>query len=472
MKAKQHFTSFFRLLVILISVITLAGSCANIVPPSGGDRDSLPPRLVLALPKDSAVNVKSKNITLTFDEFVSLDNPIENIIYSPVVKTMPSADYKLRNVTIRFRDSLEPNTTYSIDFGNSIQDVNESNIARNFRYVFSTGPTIDYNSYSGKVLVAETGKVDSTLWVVLHRDLSDSAIQKLQPRFYTRLNGKGEFSFKNLPAGSFAAYVVNKGSYNKIFDSTELFAFRNGPLTINGNATGDTLYAFTQSPKPVKTSSDAGAALPPSLRDDRRLRYLPVLDNGQQDLLENLPLFFNRKLFAVDTTKIQLLDTNFRAINGYTVQLDTSRKKLTIGYPWKENTVYKLLLQKEAFADTNAVTLPKTDTLTITSRKETEYGTVRFRFTNLDIAQYPVIQLVKNDEIAASYPITINDFTIKRFKPGAYDVRILYDSNKNGKWDTGHFSSGKKQQPERVVSIPRTLSIRANWDNEVTIALQ
>ena len=472
MKVKQHFTSFVRLLVILISVITLAGSCANIVPPSGGDRDSLPPRLVLALPKDSAVNVKSKNITLTFDEFVSLDNPIENIIYSPVVKTMPSADYKLRNVTIRFRDSLEPNTTYSIDFGNSIQDVNESNIARNFRYVFSTGPTIDYNSYSGKVLVAETGKVDSTLWVVLHRDLSDSAIQKLQPRFYTRLNGKGEFTFKNLPAGTFAAYVVNKGSYNKIFDSTELFAFRNGPLTINGNATGDTLYAFTQSPKPVKTSSDAGAALPPSMRDDRRLRYLPVLDNGQQDLMENLPLFFNRKLFAVDTTKIQLLDTNFRAINGYTVQLDTSRKKLTISYPWKENTVYKLLLQKEAFADTNAVTLPKADTLTITSRKETEYGTVRFRFTNLDITKYPVIQLVKNDEIAASYPITINDFTIKRFKPGAYDVRILYDSNKNGKWDTGHFSSAKKIQPERVVSIPRTLSVRANWDNEVTITLQ
>ena len=115
------------------------------------------------MPKDSATNVKSKNITLTFDEFVSLENVQENIIYSPVIKTPPNADYKLRNVTIRFRDSLEPNTTYSIDFGNAIQDVNENNIAKNFRYVFSTGPTIDDNSYSGKVIVAETGKVDSTL---------------------------------------------------------------------------------------------------------------------------------------------------------------------------------------------------------------------------------------------------------------------------------------------------------------------
>ncbi len=472
MKVKQHLTSYIQLLVILISVITLAGSCANIVPPSGGYRDSLPPRLVMALPKDSAVNVKSKNITLTFDEFVTLDNAIENIIYSPVLKTMPSADYKLRNVTIRFRDSLEPNTTYSIDFGKAIQDVNENNVARDFRYVFSTGPTIDYNSYAGKVIVAETGKVDSTLWVVLHRDLSDSAIQKLSPRFYTRLNGKGEFIFKHLPAGTFAAYVVNKGSYNKIFDSTELFAFRNSPLMINGNSTGDTLYAFIQSPKPEKTSSNAGAALLPSMRDDRRLRYIPILDNGQQDLMSNLPLLFNRKLFSVDTTKIHLLDTNYRAITGYAVQLDTSRKKLIIGYAWKENTVYKLILQKEALADTNAVTLPKADTLTITSRKETEYGTVRFRFLNLDTALHPIIQLIKNDEITAAYPISINDFIIKRFKPGIYDVRILYDTNKNGQWDTGHFSSGKKQQPERVVSIPRTLSIRANWDNEVTIVLQ
>lgn len=472
MTAKQHFTSYIQPLVILISVITLAGSCANIVPPGGGDRDSLAPRLVMALPKDSAINVKSKNITFTFDEFVELENANENLIYSPVLKSQPSADYKLRNITIRFRDSLEPNTTYSIDFGNAIKDVNEGNIAKNFRYVFSTGPTIDDNSYSGKVIVAETGKVDSTLWVILHRDLSDSAIQKLQPRFYTRLNGKGEFSFNNLPAGSFAAYVVNKSSYNKVFDSTELFAFRNGPVMINGNTTGDTLYAFTQSPKPAKTSGDAGAALPPSMRDDRRLRYLPLLDNGQQDLMSNLPLFFNRKLFAVDTTKIQLLDTNYRAINGFRVQLDTSRKKIIIDYPWKENTVYKLILQKEALADTNAVTLPKSDTLTITSRKETEYGTVRFRFTNLDTARHPIIQLVKNDELAASYPVTVTDFTIKRFKPGTYDVRILYDTNKNGKWDTGHFTSNKKQQPEHVISIPRTLSIRANWDNEVTIALQ
>lgn len=470
MKRITHLTSYTLLLALYTALLVLASSCANIVPPGGGPRDSLPPRLVTAMPKDSAVNVKTKNITLSFDEFIKLEDPFENLIYSPVVKTPPLADYKLRNVTIRFRDSLEANTTYAIDFGNSIQDVNEGNIAKNFRYVFSTGPTIDYNSYTGKVIVAQTGKVDSTLWVVLHRNLADSAIEKLQPRYYTRLNGKGEFNFQNLPAGNFAAYVVNKNSYNKVFDSTELFAFRNDPVLVSTNTPADTFYAFIQSPKPTKSSGD-GAALPANIRDDRRLRYIPDLDNGQQDLLSGLPLYFNRKLFSVDTTKIQLTDSNFVAIKGYTVQLDSTRKKLVIDYPWKENNVYKLVIQKEAFADTNAVMLTKADTLRISTRKETEYGTIRFRFTNLNTSQNPVLQIVRNEELVASYPINTNDFTIKRFKPGTYELRILYDANKNGKWDTGHFDSGKRVQPERVISIPRPLSIRANWDNEVTIGL-
>lgn len=471
MKRIQSVIPYIQILLAGIIVSLMTSSCANIVPPSGGDRDSLPPRLVMANPKDSATNVKVKNITLTFDEFVTLDNTSENVIYSPVPKNPPFIDYKLRNVTVRYRDSLEPNTTYSIDFGTSIKDVNESNIAKNFRYVFSTGPSIDENTYTGKVIVAETGKIDSSLLVVLHRDASDSAIQKLPPRYYTRVNGKGEFNFNNLPTGKFAAYVVNGKSFNRIFDSTELFAFRDSLVVIgNNNTIKDTFYTFIQSPREVKGAGDAGAALPPSLRDDKRLRYLPVFDNGQQDLLSNLPLIFNRKLFAVDTTKIQLFDSNYVAVNGYAIQLDSFRRKLTFEYAWKENTAYKLILQKEAFTDSLSTTLAKADTITINTRKETEYGSIRFRFMNLDTTLQPVIQIANSDGPIASYPITRNDLSIKRFKPGSYDIRILYDKNKNGKWDRGSFST-EKRQPEKVFSIPRTLNIRANWDNEVTIGL-
>lgn len=441
------------------------------IPPSGGPRDSLPPRLVIANPKDSATNVKTKNILLTFDEFVSLQNT-ENIIYAPVPKNFPQVDYKLRNVTIRFKDTLEENTTYSIDFGNSIIDVNESNVAKNLRYVFSTGPAIDFNTYEGKVLVAETGKVDSTLIVVLHKNSSDSAIKKLSPRFFTRIDGKGAFKFNNLPAGTFAAYVVNGKSYNKTFDSSSLFAFRDSLVQIGSNNNRiDTFYAFTQSITTDKKATDPSSGLPPSLRDDKRLRYIAILDNGMQDLLSDFKMIFNRKVFSLDTGKLRLTDNDDVLQNGYTGTLDSLRKTFTLRYPWKENTTYKLIIQKDAALDSNAISLSKTDTLLLSTRKETEYGSVRFRFLNVDTSQHPVLQLFQNDELVASYPINQNDIQIRRFKPGSYELRILYDENKNGKWDTGSFTPIKKQ-PEKVFYIPRQLNIRANWDNETTIALQ
>ena len=470
---KNLLTLIIRLygIALCLVIMIMANSCANMIPPSGGPRDSLPPRLVIANPKDSATNVKTKNILLTFDEFVSLQNT-ENIIYAPVPKNLPQVDYKLRNVTVRFKDSLEENTTYSIDFGNSIIDVNESNVAKNFRYVFSTGPTIDFHTYEGKVLVAETGKVDSTLIVVLHKNTSDSAIKKLSPRFFTRIDGKGAFKFNNLPSGTFAAYVVNGKSYNKTFDSSSLFAFRDSLVQIGSNSNRiDTFYAFTQSITTDKKATDPSSGLPPSLRDDKRLRYIVILDNGMQDLLSDFKMVFNRKVFSLDTGKVRLTDNDDVLQKGYTVALDSLRKTFTLRYPWKENTTYKLVIQKDAALDSNATSLPKTDTLLLSIRKETEYGSVRFRFLNVDTSKHAVLQLFQNDEQVASYPINQNDIQIRRFKPGSYELRILYDENKNGKWDTGSFTPIKKQ-PEKVFYIPRQLNIRANWDNETTIALQ
>ena len=159
------------IVLCLMLHILLLSSCANIIPPSGGAKDSLPPNLVSALPKDSAINVLPKLITLTFDEFVSLQDINNNLIVSPTLKNLPIVDNKLRNVTVKFKDSLEANTTYSLNFGNAIKDVNEGNILKNFRYVFSTGNSIDNFTYKGKVFLAEKGTVDSTLVVILHLSL-------------------------------------------------------------------------------------------------------------------------------------------------------------------------------------------------------------------------------------------------------------------------------------------------------------
>lgn len=470
MKGSSLIWTGWTTLIALVIMGSFGVGCANIIPPSGGDRDTLPPVLIMAIPRDSATQIKTRNITLTFNEFVNLKET-EQIIVSPIPKNVPIFDYKLRNVTVRLRDSLEPNTTYSIDFGNSIRDVNEDNVAQNFRYVFSTGDQLDNNDYEGQVIVAEKGTIDSTLIVVLHADLSDSAIYSKQPRYFTRVNGKGRFSFQNLPDGRFNVYVLNGKNYSKTFDSTDLFAFRNEAirLPINDILPDDTLWAFTEAPKPP--AGRAQEQPTSAFRDDKRLRYQSSAAGEPQDLLDKLTLTFNRKLFTLDTSKIALLDSNYRAAGNYEVTLSADGKQVFLTHDWKADNGYRLILEKESVADSLGVTLAKRDTVSLHTLKESAYGALRFRFQNLDTTVRPVIQLVQNEEVLASYPITSNSLSIKRIKPGTYQLRILYDENGNGKWDQGQFSTQPRKQPEKVVSIPRQLSIRANWDNEVTIGL-
>ena len=93
--------------------------CANIIPPDGGFKDSIPPLLLKASPPDSSSNFSEKKITLTFDEYIQLQNPNQELIMSPVPKEEPAIESKLRTLTIRLKDSLQANTTYTLNFGNA-----------------------------------------------------------------------------------------------------------------------------------------------------------------------------------------------------------------------------------------------------------------------------------------------------------------------------------------------------------------
>lgn len=442
-------------------------SCANIIPPGGGPRDSIPPKLIAAFPKDSAVHVTSQNIVLSFDEYVTLQNTNENLIISPSPQNMPLVDYKLHNVTIKMRDSLEKNTTYSFDFGNAIKDVNEGNEAKNFIYVFSTGNKIDSNSYSGYVFLAETGKTDTTLIAVLHNNTADSSIYKNRPRYYTRINRKGFFNFKYLPEGKFSVYIIPNDFTKKYDDSTKTFAFLKEPILINSNKRSDTLYAYQEfkksESKPIATANTTPKSKLSA--DDKRLKYSSNLESGgQQDLLQNLELIFARPLKSWDSSKIVLYDTLYKPITGYKLSLDTGKTKISLEYPWKEKQFFRLIVSKDAFLDTSGNGLSKSDTAKIITKRNAEYGSCRIRFVNLDLNAHPVMQLVIDGKIYGSYPLTSKEFVRKLFKPGEYEFRVLYDANQNGKWDPGSFRA--KKQPELVKSFTKKIIIRADRDTD------
>ncbi len=461
---------YFYLTIFIIILIIGNTGCANMIPPGGGPKDSLPPVLVEAEPKDSVIHFTGNRITLNFDEFVEIQNQYENVIVSPNPVSQPIINSHFRTVTIKLKDTLEPNTTYSINFGNALKDINEGNIARGFTYVFSTGRKLDSNTISGKVILAETGKIDSTLIVVLHRKLDDSAVVKDRPRYVARLDGKGNFTFRNLAAGTFAMYAI-PNDYSKHYDdSTKPFAFASEPINSADNKPV-TLYAYQLQridTLPRKTKAPAAAA---KVKEDKQLRFLTNLSSGRQDLLKNFEITFSKKITVYDSTKVTLTDQDFKEVRNYSIVADTGKTKFTLLYKWPENTQYNLILEKTAFADSAGVTLSKNDTIKFATKRAEDYGSVRLRFKNLDLSKNPVLQIVQSDKITDSIPLKQSEWYSKLYEPGEYEIRLLYDNNKNGKWDPGHFF-GKHVQPEIVISLNTKLTVRGNWDNEKEIILK
>ncbi len=470
---KKIFTSAIASACFISAISLSVGTgCANIIPPTGGLKDSLPPVLIGSLPKDSSLNFKTDKITLTFDEYVLLDdNVTQDLIVSPNPETMPLVAAKLKNVTIKLKDSLKPNTTYSINFGNSLKDVNEGNKLRNFTYVFSTGTTIAAGTFRGNVKIAETGATDSTLIVLLYSNQNDSAVKKLKPDYYTRIDSGGNFRFRFLPLQTFAVYVVPNDYSKKYDDTTKLFAFYNTPVTVSETADSIQLYAYRQAKEKEKPRTSAAITdnKKDKKADDKRLKIATNLENNEQDILEDLELDLNRKITSFDTLRIVLTDTNYKAVKGYTWSADTAFQKFSMRFKWPENEMFKLIIEKEAFSDSAGITLSKADTISFKTKRESMYGSIKLHVNKLDHGRNPVLLLVQGDKIVKSVAMLTADWIEKLFKPGDYEIRILYDTNKNLVWDAGDFDT--KKQPEIVQRIPRKLLIKPNWDNEVDIDL-
>jgi hypothetical protein len=443
---------------------TVPLGCANIVPPLGGARDSLPPVLLKVDPPDSTVNFNHKTITLNFNENVDLKDPYNNIIFTPTFKKLPQVDRNLKTITIKFTDTLDPGTTYVINFGDAIADVNEGNVLRNYTYVFSTGPALDSLELNGNVLLAETGGIDSAMVAVLYRNLVDTIIRTEPPKYIVKLDHNGAFHFHNLPADSFALYIFDAQA--KRYNDRNHFAFTDRPV-VPGRTDSLLLYAYI--PKPAESGQPAtgitglGAA-GRITGADRRLRFNQVTQ-GQQDLLTDYVLNFPVPLKTFDSSKLHFTTDSSFTPAPFSVSLDSSRKELRFKTAWKENTRYNLVLDKDFAADTAGRQLLKTDTLFFNTKKLTDYGKLALRIRNIDLGRHPVVQFVQNNVVVYSAPIPSGTFNSDLFIPGEYELRILYDTNNNGKWDRGQFF-GIKKQPEIVVPLSQRITVKGNWDNE------
>jgi hypothetical protein len=468
-----RYLSFFVIVCLVSFSASNLGGCASIVPPTGGPRDSLPPVLLNVTPGDSTLDFQAKKIVFSFNEYVQLDNPQQSILFSPVPKSNPTVNLKLRTVTVEVRDTLQPNTTYSIDFGNAIRDLNEGNPLRDFRYVFATGRTIDSLTISGRVIMAETGRSDSTLIVMLHTNFDDSAVIKERPRYIARLDSLGRFMFRSLPSDTFAIFAMKDQGGGRYLTKTQAFAFADSTIQSVEQPDDIVLYAYEEQ----EDTTSKGRSVPavntrsrPSR--DTSFRYETNLLNGQLDLLDTLTILFpGGPVRAIDSTRIMLRGEKFDTLSAFSLVTDTSMRSVRILHPWTENTAYNILLEPGFATDSSNRTIRSQDTVSFRTRRKAEYGVVRLRFLNLDRSTNPVLLFVQNDQVMYTHVFgNSNQFNSDLFEPGEYNLRILLDANRNGRWDAGRYLPDRRQ-PERVVPVTRKLNVKANWDTEVDITL-
>jgi len=186
--------------------------------PSGGPKDVTPPKVVAEKPENASTNFQGKTIKITFDEYVTLNNPIENVIFSPPLNERVEYTTKGKSVVVKMQDTLRENTTYNILFSNCIQDFNEGNKLISYGYAFSTGDSIDMHKLFGVVVNAETNKPEVGCFVMLYEEDIDSLPLTIRPNYLTKTNEQGKFIFNHLKPQSYKVFALKDVNSNLIYD--------------------------------------------------------------------------------------------------------------------------------------------------------------------------------------------------------------------------------------------------------------
>lgn len=271
--------SLYYIFIIIAAAVMY--SCANNGNPSGGPIDKTPPIFMRSNPTPNAVNVKDRKIEIFFDEIVSLKDPSTKIIVSPAQTEMPRMSALGRKVTVELVDSLLPNTTYTIDFSNSIQDNNEGNAIDNFAFAFSTGSVIDSMRVSGYVLDSRTLEPMQSVVVGLQSNLADSAFHKEKLQRVALTNDRGQFTIRNVSPGSYHIFALKDLDRDyKFGNPTEDIAFLDSIIvpSIGSREAADTVYndlneidTIMRATRPAYFPNDILLSM---FNEDRKSQYL------------------------------------------------------------------------------------------------------------------------------------------------------------------------------------------------------
>ena len=252
---------------IIILLLFLISSCAKIGSPSGGPRDRTPPVVLKTIPLAGATGYSGYKVEITLDEYVALDNINENLIVSPPAKKKPKVWIKGKTVIAEFEEDFKDSTTYCLNFQDAIKDLNEGNILEDYQFAFSTGSILDSLSVTGNVFFADNLEVPENLFVLMYRELADSAVKKLLPDYIALIDRFGYFRINYVRPGIYNLYALQDADNNKMYNlNDEAFAFLNSPIEVTADSNWLPVVRDTSVVKksaPVSSNAKPGSKINP-----------------------------------------------------------------------------------------------------------------------------------------------------------------------------------------------------------------
>jgi uncharacterized protein (DUF2141 family) len=351
---------YFSKYILLLLVFTVVG-CAKKGTITGGAKDTLAPKMIGSFPKNMSTNFNGKEIKINFDEYIKLKDMSKQLIISPPMKRQPEVlPYTASKfITIRIKDTLLPNTTYSFNFGKSIQDNNEGNPYQQFKYVFSTGNYIDSLTLGAKAKDAIEKTVDNFVSIMLYdanEKYTDSIVYKEVPRYITNtLDSLKIVKFENLKPGKYKLVAIkDKNSNNKFDPKTDKIGFQKEFITIPN----DTLYELElfkeELPfKAVNVSQASTSKFTLGYEGNPKDVKINIKKNG-----ENIP-FVITKLPKKDSLQVW-----FRGIKGDSLSIDVSKNKFQKTFSLKYREQKK---DSVSFTSNQGSTLNFRETFTLNS---------------------------------------------------------------------------------------------------------
>ena len=533
---KIHFL-LFAFLILFFS------QCAKKGRPSGGPKDEDAPLFVTADPPYESINFDKNEINIYFNEYIKLKDLNKQLIVSPPLNpSNPSLispqGSPSKFINIKILDTLKENSTYIFDFGNSVQDNNESNTLERFKYVFSTGTYIDSLTLEGSVKNSFKSEDLKNIKLLLYRldsSYSDSAVYKRKPDYVTSSLDTSNYKFSNLRKGNYLLVALNDERSDYLFnpkadeigflkDTISLprdsilkdiisifkeelpYKFKRGKeiskgqliLGYQGKVTKINIETLSAVPDNFQTIT-----FPEKDKDTINLWHTPierdslifkVNNNGISDTIviklrkkeidslkvspqtigvldykDTLFLSTNNPIIKIDTTKINFIDTDTINIL-YTPYISKKENKIGFIFQKKFKKTYKLNVYPNALTD-----IFNTSNDTIISQFKTrsleDYGEITLDVKNTKKTPV-IIQLTDlNDKTIAQETTSVSkNISFKYLNPNRYKIRIIYDTNNNGKWDTGNYLA--KKQPELVEYLPEIQEVRANWQLPIVLNIK